>query len=87
MSGSFVQEIRSYLRSCTKVGDSLAAYGASVVRYGFDVFMGQVPEFVTNLVYDDMPMSHWLVETKSGYRVGSARLGLARQDNELARYN
>jgi hypothetical protein len=40
MSGSSDRcEIWSYLKSCTKVDDSLAVYGASVVRYGFDVLM------------------------------------------------
>jgi hypothetical protein len=44
MSASFVQcEVRSCRRSCNKVDDSLAAYGASVVCYGSDVFMDQVP--------------------------------------------
>jgi len=56
MSGSSVQcEVRSCRRSCNKMADSLAAYGASVVRYGSDVFMDQSPEFVTNLVSGDMP--------------------------------
>jgi hypothetical protein len=55
-SGSFVQcEVQSCPRSCNKVVDSLAPYGACVVRYGSDVFMDQVREFVTNLVSGDMP--------------------------------
>ena len=47
--------IRTCLRSCNKVADSLAAHGANVVRSGSVVFMNQVPEFVANLVSGDLP--------------------------------
>ena len=56
MHESFVHcEVRACSRSCNKVAESLAAYGASVVRYGSEVFMDQVPEFVTSLVSGEMP--------------------------------
>jgi hypothetical protein len=54
--------VRTCLRSCNKVADSLAAHGASVVRSGSMVFMDQVPEFVTNLVYGDLPRESGLIQ-------------------------
>ncbi|CAD6254195.1 unnamed protein product [Miscanthus lutarioriparius] len=38
-------------RSCNKVADSLAAHGASVVRSGSEMYVNQVPDYVTNLVF------------------------------------
>ena len=56
MNQPFVQcVVQACPRSCNKVTDSLAAHGASVVRSGSEVFMNQVPEFVTNLVSGDLP--------------------------------
>jgi len=52
--------VRTCLRSCNKVADSL--HGASVVRSGSMVFMDQVPEFVTNLVYGDLPRESGLMQ-------------------------
>ena len=54
--------VRTCLRSCNEVADSLAAHGASVVRSGSMVFMDQVPEFVTNLVSGDLPRESSLMQ-------------------------
>ena len=54
--------VRTCPRSCNKVADSLVAHGASVVRSGSMVFMDQVPEFVTNLVYGDLPRESGLIQ-------------------------
>ena len=47
--------VRVCPRSCNKVADSLAAHGASVVRSGSEVYMNQVPDYVTSLVSGDLP--------------------------------
>ena len=44
------------------MADSLVAHGASVVRSGSMVFMDQVPEFVTNLVYGDLTRESGLMQ-------------------------
>ena len=59
ISESFVQcVIQACPRSCNKVADCLASYGASVVRSGSEVFMNKVPDFVTALVSGDLPRAN-----------------------------
>ncbi|TVU00700.1 hypothetical protein EJB05_53858, partial [Eragrostis curvula] len=56
MSSDFVScHVRSCPRTCNKVADCLAKYGASDVCSGSSVFMSQVPTFVTHLVSGDLP--------------------------------
>ena len=42
-------------RSCNKVADCLAFYGAYVLFSGSEVFMNQVPDYVKDIVLGDLP--------------------------------
>ena len=66
VDGCLLKQIRDFLdlsfdhcsiqycpRSCNKVADCLAMYGASMVSSGSAVFLSQVPAFVSDQVYKD----------------------------------
>ena len=42
-------------RNCNKVADTLAAFGMGVLNSGSDMLMSQVPVFVSELVFGDLP--------------------------------
>jgi hypothetical protein len=48
----------SYNRLCNKVADCLATYGACFLASRSDVYWCQAPEFVTELINDDLPGCH-----------------------------
>uniref|UniRef100_A0A0D9XTW0 Protein kinase domain-containing protein n=1 Tax=Leersia perrieri TaxID=77586 RepID=A0A0D9XTW0_9ORYZ len=50
-----VYKVRHCPRSCNKVADSLAKFGASSVSSGSHEFVSHVPDFVSNLVSGDLP--------------------------------
>jgi hypothetical protein len=47
--------ISLYTRVCNKVADGLAAYGASLLMSGSSVTMTEIPMFVSELVFCDLP--------------------------------
>jgi ribonuclease HI len=62
--GSLTKQIRDLMQSefkllcsLTVVADCLATHGACVLGSGSCVFMSQAPEFVTKLLYGDLPGS------------------------------
>ena len=66
--GSLIHQIRDHMlydfnsckvsvctRTCNRVADALASHGACVLAPECSIFFNQAPEFVINLVSNDLP--------------------------------